>query len=278
VGGELGRRTALVGAAALALTACGARARVRAAGSTEKKIFYAEDHRDQYGVLGLPSGTPRGTIVLLHGGFWLDQYGADLMEPIATDLRQRGWATWNVEYRRVGSGGGYPRTFLDVATAIDRVPLLGIGGSGPVVTLGHSAGGHLAVWAASRTPATPGAAPRVRPGRTLSLSGVLDLTTAYTDDLDSGAVSGLMGTDPGSGSAAYAVADPTRLVPAHGPVAAIHAEQDEIVPVTQSRNYVAADTRAGGAAQLVLVPGGHFDLIDPASAAWSRIVQQLPGR
>ncbi|MCW2753808.1 MAG: alpha/beta hydrolase [Marmoricola sp.] len=276
--GRVDRRTVLAGAAALALSACGAGSRAPSATGRLRKIAYAEDHRDQYGVLGLPTGTPRGIIVLLHGGYWLDQFGASLMDPIAGDLRTRGWATWNVEYRRVGAGGGYPRTLADVAAAIDTVPTLGVSGTGPVVTLGHSAGGHLAVWAASRTSTTPGGAPRVRPARTISLSGVLDLTTAWSEGLGNGAVIGLMGSDPRAGASSYALADPTRLVPARGPVAAVHAEQDDVVPVTQSRDYVAADTRAGGTAQLVVVPGGHFDLIDPASTAWSRIVQQLPGR
>lgn len=260
---DLSRR-ALLGLAggSVLLAACGT-SDLKA--SPLPQIRYGTDHADQYGVLGLPTGTPRGLALLVHGGFWLDQYRADLMDPMAADLRKRGYATWNVEYRRVGNGGGYPATFADVAAAFDKVLDLGLPAGLPSVALGHSAGGHLAVWAASRSSSTAGGAPRFKPDTTISLSGVLDLTAAADDGLGNGAAAALMGPSD------YRQADPCTLVPARGTVVAVHAEDDQVVPAEQSRRYVQLAQTAGGRAEYRTVPGGHFDLIDPRTDAWKQI-------
>jgi acetyl esterase/lipase len=239
-----------------------------AAGST--KVTYGIEHPDQYGVLGLPSIHQVGTAILVHGGYWSAQYGLDLMEPMAAALQKLGFATWNIEYRRIGSGGGFPATFADVAAAYDKVAELDVLGGQPVVALGHSAGGHLAVWAASRTPTTPGGTATITPTTTVSLSGVLDLSAAATEDLGGGATQALMGGGPDE--VTYPQADPSQMVPAKGRIVAVHAKDDEIVPADQSTTYVRLDHAAGGDAQLVTVPGGHFDLIDPTSASWKQIV------
>lgn len=251
----------VLGAAPL-LAACGDTAPERPV----ERILYGSEHPDQYGVLGRPAGEPRGLALLVHGGFWLDQYGADLMDAIAADLRGRGYATWNIEYRRVGSGGGYPETFADIAAAFDKAGDLGLAEGLPSVSFGHSAGGHLAVWAASRTAETPGGAPRFTPDTTVSLSGVLDLTSAAQEQLGGGAAAALMGTGD------YRLADPSELVPARGRVIAVQAEDDRVVPADQSRTYVRLAQTAGCDARFKPVSGGHFDLIDPASAAWKQVV------
>jgi acetyl esterase/lipase len=262
-----------VAAGAVLLAACGKKT---GAPDTKSpglgKIPYGK-HSDQYGVLGRPEGKPVGLVVLIHGGFWLDSYGAALMDPIAEDLRKRGYATWNLEYRRVGSGGGYPATLEDVAAGIDHVRKLDI--DAPVTVIGHSAGGQLGVWAASRSERTPGGKPVVVAETTISLSGVLDLVAADTERLGNGAVVGLMGVTATADSDAYTAADPTQLVPAHGTVVAVHARDDQNVPISQSRTYVDADLAAGGTAGLVMVPGDHFALIDPGSAAWATVIKQL---
>ena len=229
-------------------------------------------HPDQYAVLRTPTGTARGLVVLLHGGYWSAAYGLDLMEQLATDLVQRGHATWNVEYRRIGSGGGFPATFADVATAIDRVADLGLQPGLPVTVVGHSAGGHLAAWAASRNHRTPGGPPRVTAAATISLSGVLCLATADRDGLGGGAATALMGGDAAERASAYALADPVRLVPARGRLGVVHARDDQVVPRDQSTAYVAADRAAGGSARLQIVPGDHLALIDPLSPAWQQTV------
>jgi len=227
-------------------------------------------HPDQYAVLRTPAGTARGLVVLLHGGFWSAAYGQELMEPLTADLVGRGHATWNVEYRRIGSGGGFPATFIDVATAIDRVGGLGLDPALPVTVLGHSAGGHLAAWAASRNDRTPGGPPRVTATTTLSLSGVLCLATADRERLGGGAAAALMGGHAADTPAAYDLADPERLVPARGRLEVVHARDDQVVPRGQSTGYVSADDAAGGSARLAIVPGDHFSLIDPTSTAWEQ--------
>ena len=107
------------------------------------------DDPSQYGELTLPDGDPRGVAVVVHGGFWKAEYGIEYAEPLVPSLVDAGWAAWAIEYRRVGNGGGVPATLDDVAAAIDLLPDLGLDTS-TVVAIGHSAGGHLATWAASR--------------------------------------------------------------------------------------------------------------------------------
>lgn len=230
-----------------------------------RRIRYDTTHPDQYGILGMPGSAPRGLVVLVHGGFWSRSYGLDLMDPVAADLRRRGYATWNVEYPRLGDPAVTPTLLgVSVLSAFGAVPDLGLPRGIPTYSVGHSAGGHLAVLAASWD--SDDAAPEFVPDSTISLSGVLDLRRGLAQGVGNGAIRPFLDA-PGL--------DPTRQVPARGRVVAVHAEADEVVPVDQSRSYVRAAVAAGGDAALVLVPGGHFDLIDPSSAAWARVVGLL---
>jgi acetyl esterase/lipase len=217
----------------------------------------------QYGELTLPDGTPRGVVVVIHGGFWKQAYGLELGRPLAADLAARGWAAWNLEYRRVGNGGGTPATLDDVAAGIDAIADLGLDLS-TVVTLGHSAGGHLATWVAARGGVTA----------VVSQAGVLDLRSAHAEGLGGGAVEAFLGHPPAEEDDRY---DPVRLVPLAVPVWCVHAPGDDTVPISQSRDYVAAATSAGGRATLVEVPGDHYSVIDPASPAWGRTLAILDG-
>lgn len=220
-----------------------------------------------------PDGTAaaRGVVVVIHGGFWRAQYDASLGTPLAQDLVARGWTVLNVEYRRVGNGGGFPATFDDIAAAIDLLADADVDTT-TVVTLGHSAGGHLAAWAAARTRFDEWSG-GVEVTHVISQSGVLDLTTAQEEGLGGGAVDALMEAGPSDPS--YDLADPTRHLPLEVPVWAVHAPDDDIVPIGQSEGYVAAATAAGAEATLVEVGGGHYDVIDPASSAWGAIVGVL---
>ncbi len=246
----------------------------------------------QYGELYLPSG-PRmpGTVVVIHGGFWRSRYAADLGAPLAADLAARGWAAWNLEYRRVGNGGGWPATFADVATGIDLLADLtersgntGMAGLDldRVVAIGHSAGGHLATWAAGRPglPEQPGGAagatPEVRLTGVLAQAAVLDLPRAAADRLGGAAVSALLGGLPHEVPERYRLADPRRRLPLDVPVRCLHSRDDGVVPFDQSTGYVSAAQAAGADAGLVEVTGGHFGLIDPESAAWQACVELLP--
>ena len=117
---RIGRRQLLaLGAGSLLVSACAddpTPPQVRGAGGWQHS--YGDDP-SQYGELSLPDGTPRGVVVVIHGGFWKAAYGVELGRPLAADLVERGWAAWNLEYRRVGNGGGTPETFDDVAAGID---------------------------------------------------------------------------------------------------------------------------------------------------------------
>jgi len=236
-----------------------------------QRIAYGDDP-SQFGELSLPSGRPKGVVVVIHGGFWKAAYDLSLGRPLAESLVEHGWAAWNIEYRRVGNGGGAPYTLDDVAAAIDALhghdlPL------DRVVALGHSAGGHLATWAASR-----GRFDRWRTkvdlAGVVSQAGVLDLWAAYDDHLGGGAVEAFLGHSPGPGDES---ADPMHQVPLEVPVHCVHGVDDDTVPLSQSHSYVRAATEAGARADVTELPGGHFEVIDPATEVWAQIVGILDG-
>lgn len=254
-----------IGAATLLVAGCEEdRGPVRA---PDRRQTYGEDP-SQFGELTLPDGDPRGVVVVIHGGFWRSAYDLDLGRPLATSLADGGWAAWNLEYRRVGNGGGDPATFDDVAAGIDHLRELDLDLT-TVVTLGHSAGGHLATWAASRT-RDPRWADGVEVTQVVSQAGVIDLRAAVEADLGDGAVTAFLG----SGAIDPAL-DPIQQVPLDVPVWCVHGTQDTIVPISQSESYVAAATGAGATAELVAVDGDHFVVIDATSPAWSRTLEIL---
>jgi acetyl esterase/lipase len=246
-----------------------------------RQIAYG-DHPDQVGNLHLPVGDgPWPTVVLIHGGFWKWGWDRTLMTPLALDLARRGTAAWNIEYRRVGQeGGGWPGTLEDAAAAIDALAELDDVDLNHVVTVGHSAGGHLAVWLAGRhrLPAgAPGAAPRVRPRAAVSQAGVLDLVRGAVDSLGSGACAGLLGGDPEAVPARYAAASPAALIPIGVSVLLVHGGRDEIVPAGQSHAYADAARAAGDSVEFVDFPDAdHFDVVEPDDPSWIAVVERLP--
>lgn len=264
----------VVGAAGLSLTACGEDPAVPdvepdPAVPEPVRTAYGDDP-SQYGDLHLPVGTPRGVVVVIHGGFWRAEYGSDLGTPLATSLANEGWAAWNLEYRRVGNGGGTPATFDDVAAGIDALAGL-VDDTSTVVTLGHSAGGHLAAWAAAR--GRYGWADRVPVTHVVSQAGVVDLVMAEMAGLGGGAAASLLGHPPTAADEAY---DPAQQLPLDVPVWCVHGTNDDIVPIDQSRSYVERTTTAGAAAELVEIAGGdHFVVIDATSDAWTRQLEVL---
>jgi dipeptidyl aminopeptidase/acylaminoacyl peptidase len=166
----------------------------------------------------------------------------------------------------------------DVADAIDELADLDVDTS-EVVAVGHSAGGHLATWAAARArlpAAAPGAHPRVAVTAVISQSGVLDLHTAATTGVGGTAVPDLLGGKPADVPQRYAWADPIAHVPLSAPVVCVHSRPDDTVPFSQSEAYVAAARAAGGDAVLVEVDGDHMAHRDPTSPAWAAVVDSLP--
>ena len=245
--------------------------------------------RSQRADLYLPLGAgPHPVMVSIHGGAWHKRYGRSLMRGLAADLVRRGWAVWNIEYRRLGeAGGGWPATFEDVAAAIDHLAHL----SAPLdlarTTLaGHSAGGHLALWAAgrgrlpARRAAELGGHPRVPVAGVISLAGVCDLAGAYRD-WHGGAVRALMGGSPEELPERFALGDPLALVPLGAPALLVHGRLDETVSVKLSRSYARASRAAGGVVEVVEIDGPagrHRAHIDPRGAAWAAVTDWLARR
>ena len=226
--------------------------------------------RSQRADLYVPEGDgPHPVVVLLHGGYWRSRYGKSLMRGLAGDLARRGFAAWNVEYRRVGRHrGGWPMTFEDVGDAIDLLADVGDGrlDLDSVDAVGHSAGGQLAIWAAARED------PRVEVRRVVVQSGVCDLAAAGEPACE------LLGGTPDEVPDRYAACDPMRLVPLGKPTLLVHGADDETVPLKRSRLYAEAARAAGDDAELVEpTPGHHRVHIDPRSGAWQTVVDWLSG-
>jgi acetyl esterase/lipase len=244
------------------------------------RAAYGEDP-SQFGYLALPDRPrPLATVVLIHGGAWEAEYDYKSMTPMGRALVKHGFAVWAIEYRRLGAGGGWPSTFEDVARGIDHLDTLSRrhpDADEKILTrraalVGHSAGGQLAVWAASRRASTPGGLPAFSPSGVVSLAGPLDLTAASRFSRMGRPVRSLMGGSVEEVGEHYRDGDPTLLVPASAPVWAVHPVYDVQVPASQGTAYVEADRRAGGRAELVRVPGAHSTVIDPAKPSWSAVL------
>ncbi len=222
--------------------------------------------------------------IFLHGGFWRAQYGREHTAPLAEALADSGFAVCAPEYRRSGQrDGGWPYTFDDVAAAVDRLPALVGGATGGfvaterMVLAGHSAGGHLALWAASRhrLPAgSPWLTDEAPAGLgVVALAAVSDLAQCQELRLGQRAADALMGGDPAQFPERYAAADPARLVPVGLAVRLVHGTADDRVPHEMSVGYAARARAAGDdRVECTLLPGaGHFDVIDPLSAVWPAV-------
>ena len=239
---------------------------------TEPHAVAYGDDPSQYAEIYSPSGESRGVVVVIHGGFWKAEYDASLGRPLAASLAAEGWTAWNLEYRRVGNGGGLPQTLDDVAAGIDALADVDELDTSTVITLGHSAGGHLATWAASRGRFESWQPQRVPVTGVVSQAGVLDLGTAHELGLGSGAVETFLGHPPGP---ADDQVDPLRQAPLDVPVRCVHGRGDTTVPISQSASYVEAATAAGADAALVEVDGDHYVVIHPESLVWSRTLELL---
>lgn len=234
--------------------------------------------------LGLPSahGANRaGVVVLIHGGYWQPGFDRGLMRPLVPSLLAAGRAVWNLDYRPagVGEGGGWPGTFQDVSGAMDSLrraaadhPL----DLGHVVTVGHSAGGTLALWAAARgglPNGAPGGRPAVNVRAAASLAGLDDLVSCAEAELGHGACVNLMGGQPG-GDGRYQLASPLARLPLHRPQLLVHGTHDEVVPLSQSRAYARAAKGAGDEVTYLEVGDStHMSLIDPRSDAWAKALR-----
>jgi len=217
-------------------------------------------HPSQRADLYLPDGPgPHPVVVTIHGGSWRAKYGKRLMKALDGDLVRRGFAAWNIEYRSVGSGGGWPATLDDVAAAIDHLAELDDSrlDLGSVVAIGHSAGGQLALWAAARKDA------RVPIRRVVGQAAVCDMVRAGQTAVE------FLGGTPEEVPERYAAADPMRLVPLGVPILLVHGAGDQTVGLKHSTRFAEAARAAGDTVELMEPdPSGHRIHIDPRSEAW----------
>jgi acetyl esterase/lipase len=233
----------------------------------------------------LPGATsrPAPLVIFLHGGFWRAAYDRSHTGPLATALAAAGYALCVPEFRRTGQpGGGWPGTFEDVAAAVDRSPALvseaagpGVIADGPALLAGHSAGGHLALWAAGRHLLGPdsGWHTDTRALGVVVLAGVSDLADCYDQGLGNDAAAALMGGGPARFPQRYRAADPAALLPLGCPVRLVHGALDDVVPPSMSRSYAARGRAAGDDASVAELPGAsHLDVIDPLSPAWPQVM------
>ena len=202
-------------------------------------VSYGDDP-DQ--VVDVRRGGDRNAI-LVHGGFWRPAFTRTSTRALAVDLALRGWTTWNVEYRR----SGLDDTLADIGAALDS--------TGPGVAIGHSAGGHLVLWAAGTG----------RIEKAVSLAGVTDLARAARDGIGADAAVEFAGAEP------PAHADPMRRPQPAIPVLLAHGTEDDRVPFDYSRSFA----QATGAELLELTGAGHFEVIDPRTPEWARILDRL---
>lgn len=219
-------------------------------------LRYGDDPSQVLDLRRPPSPGPHPLVIVLHGGFWRAEYGRSTTAALSVALTNAGLATANVEYRRLGPGTYRPmlddvvaaRQHLDATPGVERL-----------VALGHSAGGHLSLWLASAG-GVAGA---------ISLGGVSDLEAAARERLGHDAVQELLGGAPADVANAYAEADPGRRLPLGVPHVLVHGTADDRVPIDHARRYA---ERAGEECRLVELDGvGHFDVIDPRSAAWPAV-------
>ncbi len=235
-------------------------------------ITYGPDS-DNVGDLRIPEGPgPHPVAVLLHGGFWRNTAARDLLDAAAVDLTERGWATWNVEFARVGGGGGWRATTADVAAAVGSLAEFAEGHQldlERVIAVGHGSGGQLALQAAAGAKELPISA-------VVTLAPIGDLEAAHRAGIGSDAVNAFTRRTPEQSPERYAAASPIRNLPIGVPLLVVHGDEDDQVPAAISRSFAGRAADEGDTVIYHELEGvGHDELIDPATRAWAKVVEEI---
>lgn len=242
------------------------------AGWPVETVTYGPDP-DNVGDLRIPEGPgPHPVAVLLHGGFWRSTAARDLLDAAAVDLTERGWATWNVEFARVGGGGGWRATTADVAAAVGSLAEFAEGHQldlDRVVAVGHGSGGQLALQAAAGAKEPPISA-------VVALAPIGDLEAAHRAGIGSDAVNAFTRRTPEQSPERYAAASPIRNLPIGVPLLVVHGDGDDQVPAAISRAFAGRAADEGDTVVYHELEGvGHDELIDPATRAWAKVVEEI---
>jgi acetyl esterase/lipase len=235
--------------------------------------------------LRLPKGNgPHPVVIVIHGGCWQTPWAADHIRALAAALTAEGYATWSLEYRRLGDpGGGWPGTLEDVGRGADALRVAAAEHHldlSRVAALGHSAGGQLALWLAARRRLPKESAlyaPDPLPlAGVVSLAGITDLRAGAAGQVCGDAIPSLLGGAPDERADRVAQSSPIALLPLGVPQRLVCGALDSLVPNELSRRYQAAAVGAGDSVGLVVVEGaGHFELVDPTSAAWKTVLRAV---
>lgn len=246
----------------------------------DHRIAYGSDPH-QFGELRLPRGTgPSPVAIVIHGGCWSPKYGLGYMGNLCAALTEAGLATWSIEYRRVGDrGGGWPGTFHDVAAAADFVRQLSKQYAldlKRVIAVGHSAGGHLALWLAARSKLSRDFELYEKNPTELravvSLAGIPDLARAGREGVCDDMAHQLLGGTPAKFSERYRQASPSEMLPLGVKQVLIHGHADKHVPLQLSVAYADQARKAGDDVELITISGaGHFEVVTPSAEAWSTV-------
>lgn len=237
------------------------------------------DHPQQFGELYLPPLAARHpVIVLIHGGGYQAIYNLKPIGSVAKALAGQGFAVWNIEYRRKDAGGDYPRMFLDVAQAADY--LYQIADShhldlDRVIAVGHSAGGHLALWLAARHKLPQSSRLHLEGALPIqgvaALAAVADPILAFEQGLCSDALPAVMGGRPQDVPIHYQHGSPAVLLPLAVPQTHILGSEDAKM-LDNVRPYTAAARALGDEVELIVLPQvGHFEIVAPTSSAWQTV-------
>ncbi|WP_164479222.1 alpha/beta fold hydrolase [Nakamurella antarctica] len=228
--------------------------------SATEELAYGSDE-DQQVSFGWPDSgrVPRGVVALIHGGYWRSRYDASLMDPLAGSLRENGWMTANIEYRR-GRSNPWPAPLVDIRAALvlvrDYARAKSVGG--PRISVGHSVGGQLALLTAELTDGV------------VALAPVTDVGRTYREKLGEDAALEYFGASPELAPSLYREASPTQQPLSDTPLLILHGINDDRVPISHSRDFMAVAQPQVSRAELIEYEQlSHRDAIDPAAVHWS---------
>lgn len=249
----------------------------------DHRLSYGK-HSEQFGELYLPKENgPHPTIILIHGGCWQAQYSLSTLAQLSKALTKLGYAVWNVEFRRLGNGGGFPTTFEDIALSADFLNTMAEKYTldlSSLTAMGHSAGGHLALWLAGRHHLPRNSAlfsdSAITIQRVISLAGIPDLVAGVEQNICRGACQDLVGGLPNEVPEQYQQASPHYLLPLNIPHWHLVGALDPLVPASYIEPFIQKAKLQDNNVNFKVIPNiGHFEMVMPDTTSWKFIKEAL---